>query len=64
MTKGIYDSRAKDYNNPFRKMVYTNAKEMAVVTGSLEQNSFIRQEIEMLAKYKKELKDIIGKMKL
>jgi hypothetical protein len=64
MTKGIYDSRAKDYNNPFRKMVYTNAKEMAVVTGSLEQNSFIRQEIEMLEKYKKELKDIIGKMKL
>jgi hypothetical protein len=64
MTKGIYDSRAKDYSNPFRKMVYTNAKEMAVVTGSLEQNSFIRQEIEMLEKYKKELKDIIAKMKL
>jgi hypothetical protein len=64
MTKGIYDSRAKDYSNPFRKMVYANAKEMSLVTGSLEQNSFIKQEIEALERYKKEVKEVIGKMKL
>ncbi|MBS1599092.1 MAG: DUF4954 family protein [Bacteroidetes bacterium] len=64
MTKGIYDSRAKDYSNPFRKMVYTNPAEMNIVTGSLEQNSFIKQEIEALAKFKKEIKEIITNMKL
>ncbi len=42
MTKGIYDSRAKDYTNPFRKMVYENEEEMKRVTGSLEGNSFIQ----------------------
>src|SRR5262249_32028154 len=25
MVNGIYESRARDYNNPFRKMVYENA---------------------------------------
>ena len=26
--EGIYQSRVKDYNNPFRKMVYADEKEM------------------------------------
>jgi len=64
MTKGIYDSRAKDYSNPFRKMVYANTKEMNAVTEILEQNGFIKQEIDALKKYKKELKEIMAKMKL
>ena len=63
MTKGIYDSRAKDYSNPFRKMVYSGEKEMASVTGSLQNNSFIKQEIEALELYKKEVKDVLNKMK-
>jgi hypothetical protein len=44
MVDGIYNSRAKDYSNPFRRMVYANDEEMNVVTGKLEDNSFIRQE--------------------
>jgi len=44
MTKGIYGSRAKDYSNPFRKMVYDTNEEMNNVLGKLENNSFIQQE--------------------
>ena len=35
MCKGIYDSRAKDYTNPFRKMVYETNEEMNKVIGVL-----------------------------
>ncbi|MCC6256728.1 MAG: DUF4954 family protein [Chitinophagaceae bacterium] len=45
MTKGIYDSREKDYSNPFRKMVYDTQKEMDSVIGKFEENSFIQQQL-------------------
>jgi len=64
MVKGIYDSRAKDYSNPFRKMVYENRKEMDIVTGKLESNSFIKQEEENLTAYKKQVQNIIRLLKL
>ena len=64
MVKGIYDSRAKDYTNPFRKMVYENRNEMDKVTGSLEKNSFIRQEQENLVAFKKTVQRIIKAFKL
>jgi Domain of unknown function (DUF4954) len=64
MVKGIYDSRAKDYSNPFRKMVYENRNEMDKVTGSLENNSFIKQEQENLVAYKKTIQNIIKAFKL
>src|SRR5690606_29998910 len=35
----IYESRAKDYTNPFRMMVYQNAKEMDNVIGKLDENT-------------------------
>ncbi|MEP6724912.1 MAG: DUF4954 family protein [Bacteroidota bacterium] len=64
MVKGIYDSRAKDYTNPFRKMVYENRSEMEKVTGSLEKNSFIQQEQEGLVTYKQNIQSIIKAFKL
>ena len=64
MVKGIYDSRAKDYSNPFRKMVYENRKEMDTVTGKLETNSFIKQEEENLALYKKNVQQLSRLFKL
>ncbi|MBS1565822.1 MAG: DUF4954 family protein [Bacteroidetes bacterium] len=60
MVKGIYESRAKDYNNPFRQMVYADRKEMDKVLGRLEDNSFIRQEQENLAAWKKQAKKVAG----
>lgn len=60
MVKGIYESRAKDYSNPFRRMVYESQAEMDTVIGRLEDNSFIRQEQEGLAAYKKTVRKITG----
>ena len=54
MTQNIYDSRAKDYQNPFRKMVYDNDKEMEAVMGSLTENTFIRQQKQALSGFKAE----------
>jgi len=64
MCKGIYDSRAKDYTSPFRKMVYDNNEEMNKVIGRLEDNSFIQQEFGMLDEMKKQVKSVVRKYKL
>ncbi len=53
MTTGISTSRAKDYTNPFRKMVYDDVEEMNEVVGKLEDNSFIIEQNEELKKFKK-----------
>ena len=64
MCKGIFDSRAKDYSNPFRKMVYDTNEEMNKVIGRLEDNGFIQQRLGELDEMKKQVKAIIKKMKL
>ena len=64
MSKGIYESRAKDYSNPFRKMVYDTNEEMHKVIGRLEENSFIQQQTGALDEMKKQMKAVIRKMKL
>jgi len=51
MTTGIYQSRAKDYSNPFRKMVYETEQEMDKVIGKLKDNSFIKQQQEEMADF-------------
>ncbi len=53
IVNGIYESRAKDYKNNFRKMVYNTNKEMDSVLGSLNKNSFIKSEQTKLLNYKK-----------
>lgn len=58
MVKGIYDSRAKDYNNPFRKMVYETQEEMNKVVGKLASNTFIKQEQAALEAYKKSIQQL------
>lgn len=55
MTKGIHDSRAKDYQNPFRKMVYESFEEMNTVIGKLEDNSFIKQQLAELGSFKQKI---------
>jgi hypothetical protein len=64
MCKGIYDSRAKDYRNPFRKMVYTNNEEMNKVMGRIENNAFIQEQTGQLDEMRKQVKAIIRKLKL
>ncbi len=64
MTKGIYDSRAKDYTNPYRKMVYESVGEMTEVVGKLEENGFIKTQIEELKKFKSEINSLKKKFKI
>jgi hypothetical protein len=64
LTKEIYESRAKDYSNPFRKMVYTSTEEMNAVVGRLQDNGFIRQEREALRKYRAAVEEIVTGWKL
>ncbi len=64
MVKGIYDSRAKDYNNPFRKMVYETTAAMNKVVGKLSDNTFIKQEQEALESYKKTIRQLSKKWQL
>src|SRR5436190_394366 len=61
MTRNIYESRAKDYQNEFRKMVYDNEKEMEKVIGKLKDNAFINQQQEELKQFKKQVLGIIKK---
>jgi hypothetical protein len=58
MTENIYTSRAKDYQNYFKKMVYDSEKEMEAVIGKLEDNSFIKQQNEELTSFRKRVKDL------
>jgi len=62
MCRGIYESREKDYTNPFRKMVYDTKKEMDKVIGKIEDNTFIQQQLGELDIFKKKVKGIVKKM--
>ena len=64
MSKGIYDSREKDYSNPFRKMLYDTSAEMNKVIGKLEDNVFIQQQYAELDEVKKQVKAVVRKLKL
>ena len=64
MCKGIFDSRAKDYSSPFRKMVYETNEEMNNVMGRLEDNVFIQQQLADLETMKKQVKAVTKKIKL
>ena len=58
MYNGIYNSRAKDYQNPFRQMLYETEQEMEKVIGKLEDNSFIQQQQQEMIAFKKTVADI------
>jgi len=58
MVKNIYDSRAKDYQSTFRKMVYDNQAEMEDVIGKLDDNIFIKQQQDELENMKISIKHL------
>jgi hypothetical protein len=61
--EAIVASRTKDYENPFRKMVYEDEKEMDMVVGSLEDNSFIKHKKEELARFTAKGRKIMNRLK-
>jgi len=64
MSKGIYNARAKDYTNPYRKMVYETNEEMTEVLGRIEDNSFVQEQFAEFELFKKNIKSVIRKLKL
>lgn len=64
LTKGIYESREKDYTNPFRLMVFDTKEEMEKVWGRLEDNSFINLQKKELKDFKKTVSRLIADFKL
>ena len=63
ITESILYTRAKDYKNPFRKMVYENEEEMNKVIGSIDNNSFILEQQEMLATLQLTIADLKKQLK-
>lgn len=43
MTESIHSTREKDYENPYRQMLYDTREEMESVVGKLIDNTFIRE---------------------
>ena len=64
MVKKIRDSRAKDYINPFRKMIYGSPEEMNAVLGKLSDNEFIQQEMDGLEAYRKKANSLLKKIEI
>lgn len=62
MTRSIYTTRAKDYNNPFRQMVYDSQQEMEKVLGKLKDNSFIAQQQEETNAFEKKVLQLISQL--
>lgn len=61
MAKGVYESRLKDYKNPFRKMVYHSDDQMHAVIGKLEDNQFIQNELKLMEQFRKNIRALIKK---
>ena len=59
--QNIYESRARDYQNEFRKMVYDSDAEMNKVLGRLEDNSFIREQQGELEAFSKKINSLLEK---
>jgi Domain of unknown function (DUF4954) len=64
MVKAIYDSRAKDHHNAFRKMVYETQQQMDKVLGKLDENTFVNQQEKEFEKFKKDVNTIVELFKL
>ena len=64
MVNNIYESRAKDYQNEFRKMIYNNQEEMDQVIGKLDDNAFIASQKEDLKNFKMQVNEVMKKFKL
>lgn len=59
MVKNIYESRSKDYQNEFRKLLYDNDEQMEAVVGHLDDNVFIAQQKEAFIQLRASIENIL-----
>ncbi|MFT4095031.1 MAG: DUF4954 family protein [Niabella sp.] len=62
MTRGVYESKQKDYKNEFKNMVYDSKEEMESVLGAFANNSFIISQNEESASFKTRVEALIQKI--
>lgn len=58
MLQQILESRTKDYQNPFRRMVYDNEAEMEKVIGPLQDNAFIGEQQKETEQFRSRVKNL------
>lgn len=63
ITKNVYSSKAKDYKNNFRTMVYSSKEEMEAVLGKLEDNAFIKEQYKENEEFSKHIKEVLKRIK-
>ena len=54
----VYESRQKDYENPFRQATYRSMDEMYAAIGTVEDNSFIQRVRKDTESFKKRINDV------
>ncbi len=55
----VYDSRKKDYDNPYRQATFRNEKEMTATIGDIEKNSFVLQVRRETEEFRDKIEKII-----
>jgi NDP-sugar pyrophosphorylase family protein len=60
--QGILDSRQKDYENPFRQMVYDTEAEMEQVLGRIDDNAFIQEQQEALMTFTEGISSLLSRL--
>ena len=54
----VFQTRVKDYNNPFRSITFRNNEERDIVLGAVEENSFINESKEVTKLLLSKLKSV------
>ncbi|MDC7235360.1 MAG: DUF4954 family protein [Spirochaetales bacterium] len=60
LTERCYESRAKDYSNSFRNMMYSSDEERDAVVGALDENSFIIKTKDDAAELENRIKNYLN----
>jgi hypothetical protein len=59
----VYDSRKKDYENPFRQITYRNTEEMDAALGNIDDNPFIKQVRQETEDFISQINELKNKIK-
>ncbi len=58
----VYQSRRKDYENPFRVATYMNTDEMVAAIGTIDDNSFVTRVAEETEIYRRRIEGVLRRL--
>ncbi|NLK40579.1 MAG: DUF4954 family protein [Planctomycetes bacterium] len=56
----VYESRKKDFENPFRRATYRNLEEMTATIGTVEDDDFVQRVRQESAQFKQQVEQILS----